>query len=286
MTLIAVPERATHMGDQFVWAREPRPEWVETLRAMAPCTDQQAGLVIAWEPGDPWEPIQRWFVYQVFPKHTVPADVLRQLEGPHPRSSGHGCFGTNAYGTWCLCPVPRERWVDGPAPGITRQAWELYRKYGGWARPLFVIQGTTGGHKYRYTAWESRLARAAGALPDPPPAGDLPYAEPDARTWEHLQLWSDPFLLKMYRGLVGYGLKKPGDIDSTDAKAAAFAATEILKSFGLKARAHADELAWAMRKNDAHIPRQLTDRSERLDDLDEGHHRIHEDLVDELRASA
>jgi hypothetical protein len=176
--------------------------------------------------------------------------------------------------------------VDGPAPGITRQAWELFQKYDGWARPLYVIQGDQGGHKYRYTAWESRLAKAAGARPEPPFAGDLPYAEPDERTYENLVLWADPNLLKMYRGLVGFGMKKPGELDSTDAKAAEFAATQILKSFGLKARAHADELAWAMRNNDADVPRQLRDRSERLQDVDQGNAEIHAELVDELRHSA
>ena len=242
--------------DSFIWTRKPRLEWVHRLHTMRPMTDHTTGLAIAWEPGDPWEPVQRWFIYEVFPKHAIPDPIREQLEGPHPREQGHPCFGKNDYGTWCQCPIPKMRWVGGTSPSITRQAWTLYRKYGGWARPLWVIQGKDGGHKYRFTQWESRLSAMVGGPQQPPAAGDLPYAEPDERTWEHVHLYADPALLKMYRGLVGFGLRRPGDFDATDQKAAEFAAKEVLKSFGLRVSEHADELAWALKQqnvNTSHV---------------------------------
>ncbi|MHB1310635.1 MAG: hypothetical protein ACYC3L_01370 [Gemmatimonadaceae bacterium] len=244
------------VADAFVWTRRPKLDWVHRLHAMRPMTDHTTGLAIAWEPGDPWEPVQRWFIYEVFPKHAIPPQIREQLDGPNPRSTGHACFGTNALGRWCQCPNPKMRWVGGPAPGITRQAWTLYRKHGGWARPLWVIQGKDGGHKYRFTQWESRLSKMAGGPEQPPIAGDLPYAEPDERTWNNVHLYSDPQLAKMYRGLVDFGMRRPGDLDPTDKRAAEFAAKEVLKSFGLKMMEHADELTWALKRqnvNTAHI---------------------------------
>lgn len=277
----ATPLTETSDVRAFLWEREPDPGWVATLRSMRPMTDEQAGLVIAWEPGDKWEPIQRWFVYEVLPKRAIPAAVLAQLEGPHPRSTGHGCFGKNEYGLHCLCPIPKMRWVDGPAPGITRQAWLLYRKYGGWARPLWVVQGRSGGHKYRYTQWESRLCKAAGVRPEPPVAGNLPYAEPDGRTWDCLGMYADPDILKMYRGIVGYGMRNLGALEGTEQKVAEFAATQILKSFGMKAREHADELSWAMRNSDT--PRGISAPDV---DMERGMHDVHAELTDEIARSA
>lgn len=250
------------VSDSFVWTREPRLAWTTALHRLRPLTDHTSGLVIAWIPGDPWEPVQRWGIFEAFPKGSIPDTVLQQLEGPHPRSKGHGCFGTNEYGTWCLCPRPRHHWVDGPAPGITRQMWELYRKHGAWCRTLWIVQGEHGGHKYRYTDWESRLARLAGLPPQPPAAGDLPYAEPDERTWDCLAVYADPTLLKVYRGLTEHGLRRPGDFDATDKAAAEFAARQVLKSFGAEVAEHADELCWALRRADqrtAHVEEDRTD---------------------------
>ena len=261
---------------------------------MRPLTDKTTGLAIAWEPGDPWEPVQRWFVYELFPKVATPHEVLRQLEGPHPRSTGHGCFGTNELGTWCTCtrftpwgPIadPKYRWVGGPAPGITRQAWLLYREYHAWARPCFVIQGSNGGHKYRYTSWESRLSMAAGGRKQPHAAGDLPYAEPDSRTWESLKLFADPDLMKKYRALVGFGMRRPFDLDATDRRAAEFAATEILKSFGNSVIEHADELAWSLKQTDSrsdfNAPREMP-RGYRKQTPDQESAAVQDDLASDL----
>lgn len=265
--------------DAFVWTRKPKLDWVHRCNDLMPLTDRTTGLVIAWEPGDPWEPIQRWFVYGVLPKPAIPEPIRQQLEGPNPRDKGHPCFGKNQYGTWCLCPAPKMRWAGGESPLITRQAWQLYRKYGGWARPLWVVQGDNGGHKYRYTDWESRLARLAGAPPRPPIAGELPYAEPDERTWDNLRFFVDPVLRTAYRGLVDFGMRRPGDLDPTDKRAAEFAAMQTLKSFGLKVSEHADELAWAMRRSDV--------RTALMDDVPEdteaGMDAIQQELADTFK---
>lgn len=265
----------------FMWSRAPHPEWVARLRTMRPLNDMCEGLVITWEPGDVWEPVQRWMIYGVFPRRVIPPEVFAQLEGPHPRSTGHGCFPGQ-----CLCARPQHRWVGGPAPLINRTQWLLYRETGGWARAaLWVLQGDQGGHKRRFTEWESQLSQLAGGPAQPPAPGVLPYCEPDERTWQHLHMYADPELLAKYRGLVNFGLRRPGDLDPTDAAAAQYAAVQVLKSLGMNAVEHADELAWWLKKID---PSDLpTVPGERDDpDLDAGNAELEADMADAIRQSA
>lgn len=268
-----------HTPPGFTWSREVPQSWHLRLRHMRPLTDSTEGLVMTWEPGDVWEPVQRWLIYGVLPRRVIPVDVLQQLSGPHPRSSGHGCFPG-----YCMCARPRYRWVGGPAPLITRTQWLLFQETGGWARPLWVLQGTRGGHKRRFTEWESRLSQLAGGPAQPPAPGVLSYAEPDERTWEALRLYADPELMATYRGVVAFGLRRPGDLDPTDAAAAQFAAVEVLKSLGLGVAEHADELAWWLKRAD------IADEPENprfaVHDTEQATEELTDELADELRASA
>ena len=217
------------------------------------------------------------------PKSAIHPNILRELEGPHPRSTGHGCFGTNEYGTFCACESPKMRWVDGPSRLISRQSWELYRTHGAYARRLWVIQGSNGGHKYRFANWESRLSKMAGGPMNPPRAGELPYAEPDNRTFEGVKLYADPELLKAYSGLVQYGLRRPFDLDAADKRACEFAAMELLKGFGLRIAEDADELAWALKKA-GHIDVQDDPSDFRITD-EQQDQLTQEDLVHMLSTS-
>jgi hypothetical protein len=264
----------------FQWTREPLEQWRVKLRIMRPLTDTTEGLSIVWEPGDVWEPVQRWMIYGVIPRRAIPADVLKQLQGEHPRSRGHGCFPG-----FCLCARPQHRWVGGPAPLITRTQWLLFRETGGWARPLWVVQGDKGGHKRRFTEWESRLSKLVGGPAQPPFPGALAYAEPDERTWANLQLYADPELLRQYRGIVGFGLRRPGDLDPTDAKAAQFAAVEVLKSLGLGVAEHADEMAWWLKKMDPSDLPDMPDRDD-TDDLEAAMAAVTDEMAEEIRSSA
>lgn len=184
-------------GDVRVRSREPRPEWVAALRALSPVSDQHSWLHLAWEPGDDWDPIERWLIYQVVPWARVGPTVRAELLGPDPRSTGHYC-GPRSL---CGCPPNRrpDLWVGGAAGIIDHAAWRLYRELvalqasswtamppgaAGWARPWWVIQGAHGGHPRYYTSAEAALAELADLPSEPPVPGEWPYAEPDQRTWE------------------------------------------------------------------------------------------------------
>ena len=102
--------------DPIVFRREPPvsvsalTEWQRQLEQAVPVTDRLSRLVIRWEPGDAWQPIQRFFLWQcVDPKHhEIEPWILAELRGPAPRSTGHACFEG-----YCLCDLKRRRWVEG-----------------------------------------------------------------------------------------------------------------------------------------------------------------------------
>lgn len=256
----------------FVHTREPEQSWQSRLWQMFPPSDYKAKMVIWWEPGDTWEPIQRWVIYQVMPYQTkvrgrvvdaVPPQIRKQLEGPHPRSSG---FYSEMY----------ERWMNGPAPLITKTAWEIARVHKGWARPYWIVQGDKGGHRYRAFSWEKYLSKMAGGTGQLPLAGDLPYAEPDEQTWDALGQagrWHSAAL-----GAAGLALKHPAQLSPDEWDMVKNIAGSYSKWMGDQIAEDADELAFALRK--AEVPRPVGFKPEAIDyDAEE------EDRVNDLAYS-
>lgn len=191
--------RGAHAVSRIEYDRVPRSEWQAALDAQhVPGT---ARVVIAWEAGDVWQPIHRWFLWQLQPWGLSQNDaVKRELRGPHPRSTGHycapasGCGCVNEFGV----PTHVHAWKGGATRLIDRQTWELHRRIeretGDLVIPrrLWVIQGATGGHPFQISISEQKLRREQGLPEDVPSAGDLPYAEFDPRVLvalERYDLW-------------------------------------------------------------------------------------------------
>jgi hypothetical protein len=63
----------------------------------------------------------------------------------------------------------------------------MYREHKVWARDLWVIQGSQGGHPVEYQPHEQKMLQAAGLPTDPPPVGTLPYAPFDERVIAQLR---------------------------------------------------------------------------------------------------
>lgn len=165
--------------------RAPRPEWQAALDAFAPPSSQVSSLRILWEPGDPWSRVDRWMIWQVWPEGRLPRLIdIKGLNGPGPRSSGHACVPGG-----CPCEHKAGHWVDGPSEchGIMHRQWQLWHEAGAyhrrWHTPYWVVQGPHGGHRYKLDFIESSVRRMFGQPADTPAPGDLPYAEPDQRTW-------------------------------------------------------------------------------------------------------
>lgn len=235
----------------LTYGREPDPEWQEALDRIAERSEMLSSLVIWWEPGDAWEPVQRWIIYNLIPPRAIPPRVFEQLGGVHPRSSGHPCVGRVGGHTYCMCRKPRGRWVDGPAPLITRTAWEIFQRFGGWARPYYVVQGSAGGHRYKWHPWEAKLSQMVGGPPDTPAPGDLPYAEPDLRTWAAIKKADLALKHRMTLTAIAGGVVA-ADLEATEA--AKHCAAELLRWMGDQCEAHAGELSSALAK-DSSTPR-------------------------------
>ena len=188
-----------HAVSRIEYDRQPLAAWQAALDAQhVPGT---ARLYVAWEPGDVWQPIHRWFLWQLQPWHLSQNEaVKRELRGPHPRSTGHycapssGCGCTNEFGV----PTHTMAWKGGTTRLIDRQAWELHRKIERETgelvipRRLWVLQGSAGGHPFQISMSESKLRREQGLPEDVPSAGDLPYVEFDQRVLvalERYDLW-------------------------------------------------------------------------------------------------
>lgn len=161
--------------------------WSRDLARLAPRSDSVNWLHVAWYAGDPWEPVERWIVYEMTPFATVAASQAHQrqfgfddewflaLTGPNPRTLGHYDAALGAYVS------------DGLPAVIDRRQWVLFRELGAFARPVWICQGASGGHKRAFTGLELRYLRAEGYPWDAAPApGELDYAEFDGRTLDQL----------------------------------------------------------------------------------------------------
>jgi hypothetical protein len=175
----------------FLYNRIVPAEWQRDLDRLTPRQDRTTWLQLAWMSGDPWQPVQRWCVYEMVPlqvwleiigKHmargkkpeeTIEWEQWQDLEGPNPRDRGY-------YDTVMQCFL-----TDGCT--VTRQEWELYREHGKAIPKLYwIIQGDHGGHLRRYGQLETQWLELAGRPTDPPAPGDLPYAPYDRRVFDQL----------------------------------------------------------------------------------------------------
>lgn len=201
------------------WSKEPDPEWDRLLALVAPPSQNLSHLRIFWEPGDSWEPIHRWFIWQMRPIGKTNPEMLHALKGPHPRSTGHFC----APGQ-CKCPKKLGIWRDSANPMLDRQTYEIFQKTGLYGTRWWVIQGHGGGHKYRMDPLESRISKMNGGPKDTPVPGALPYADFDMRT-----LWKIAALdrLRLYKGLIRYCDRKHEALDSEEAEAKVEAQAQV-----------------------------------------------------------
>lgn len=106
------------------------------------------------------EGINRLVLWQVTPIERCTAFIREMLCGPPPSRDSMG----------------RQL-----GPSMVRLQWDLCQKLHGYAQAYWIIQGTKGGHKRRFTHIESSMLKMAGLPTDPPVAGTLPYAPFDER---------------------------------------------------------------------------------------------------------
>lgn len=151
--------------------------WQPELDRIAPRTMRPTWLRLAWLPGYPWQPVERWVIYQMVPLRYLgewgPGAAVRDslLHGPDPAR-------VIGFDTVRMKLVRH----GGPRPLVDRWQYRLFRETGAYAQPLWVVQGSQGGHKRAFDDVESSISVMNGGPEQPPAPGELPYAEPDMRT--------------------------------------------------------------------------------------------------------
>lgn len=258
------------VSDLFFWHRAPDPSWVETLDRMSPpeTRGSLSWYKIHWESGELWSPIQRWTIWQMHPRGHLPAWIHSDAFKVHPRVSGHPCFEG-----YCPCEEKAGCWVGGPrsAFGIDRVTYELYHQTGCYGQRYWVVQGSKGGHRRRYDEIETAVAMAMGHEGEPPIMGDLPYAEPDARTWGALR-YSDR--LTAGKNLIDHCRANPLAALNEDRERAENAMRLIGAFLDRQIEERADHIYSALRRTtDAEVPR--------ASQHDLKHRRVNEELIEQ-----
>lgn len=160
----------------FVHDRPVPADWQRELEQIVPRTDRVPWLKIVFQPGMVYEPIARFEIYEMIPSVAhVPFDVMDSLRGPCPRDVGEWVPDNR---------IPQhlggKRWISSSL--VTLVQWQLYQETGCFSQRFWIIQGSHGGHKWKFSNAEKNFLQAlAGREVDTPFPGDLPYAEWDNR---------------------------------------------------------------------------------------------------------
>lgn len=201
---------------------DPDPAWQETLDELFPPGGLVDWLHLYWEEGYPWEPCNRWMIGQVTPLERIPPVYLEHLDGPDPADLGY-LFKGKWHST-----VP-----------ISRKQWRFYQATGCLLKPYWVLQGTKGGHRYKYSRHERITIEINGGDPEAPYPGKLPYAVPDERTFLALTA-RDRLIIHEKTLAIKENKEKKGEMLSAEADADARVLREELWAWHSQ---HCEELA-------------------------------------------
>ncbi len=170
---------------EYRHTRDADPAWQADLERLAPRSDKTNWLKIHWFAGWDYEPVQRWRIFEMFPKlEHVPEEILEDLQGLSPRHPDNGKWVTPGF------EVLEEeqditRWCSWSS--VDFDQWTLFQETGCFAVPVWIVQGDKGGHQWRLSSSELGFLEEQGIksaeLPLP---GDLPYADYDQRTFTQL----------------------------------------------------------------------------------------------------
>lgn len=183
----------------FEWNKPVPPEWQADLDRLSP-GDRVSRLVLAWLAGFPYEPVQRWAIYEITPAATIHSileqervagaknslihGVWNDLQGPDPRTTGEWRDDHRVIGG--------KRWVSKSM--VSRTQWDVHQQTGGFPVLCWIIEGDHGGHSWQFGQFEQGFLLEAGAAPDDvqrmgelwPNPGEKAYAPYDQRVFNAL----------------------------------------------------------------------------------------------------
>lgn len=177
--------------------RTPEPGWQAELDRLCPRVAGRSWLFLRWFAGYPWDPAHRWVIYQMSAKEQTPDLVLKHLEGPDPRSLGY---------------YDKRRGEFISVARVSRTQWDIYQETSHYAATYWIIQGSHGGHKAKFTKTEAGISYMNGGPQQPPAPGALPYAPFDARVVGKLHQH------RAIQDYVGKGLQREKDEEEATKK--------------------------------------------------------------------
>ncbi len=201
------------LGHEFMEevSAEKLARWRSELNQIAPRSTRLTWLDIFWhagfekkvskrleKPKYEWVPVNRWVIYQLTDNpENVPTPFLSTR-------------------------LARLRLIDDTLvtgaleledKSLDRNQRRIFRETGCLATPYWIIQGSLGGHKRRYDEVEARVARLHKAPTQPPAYCDLPYAEPDERTWNKIRQMDK---LAAWKQCLDFADRNPDQLDQEE----------------------------------------------------------------------
>lgn len=264
------PETLTVRPRAYVrrtWDRDVPAAWESLLYQHLPSSGPMV-LMLAWEPGDPWRPVERWMVYETAARWWVAEtdpDRLRELEGPNPRQDvDHYCTSG-----WCDCAMKKNKMLY--RAGAYRPAlidywqWRFYQQHGRSPIRYWTIQGDDGGHRYALTPVESKIYQMRKGVSDTPAPGALPYGEFNARVLQHLTAY-EPMRRKLMHVALRDRLAACDALKAEDEKLRVTQRTMALDYQRDRAKENAGLLGFAMRQADPSLRVYTGTREDRVAD--------------------
>lgn len=156
----------------FRWDRTPDPAWQAALDQAFPRASNGSGVVVRWQPGDLESPVQRWVVDQWLPvSQCYSMDFANGTRVPIP-VMGH-----------YLRELARNR---AELPPWLARIHRVVQDHGCLPVPLWIVQGTDGGHPVTFGTVDRIWAQYRTGSADAPAPGSLPYADFDGRVVQGL----------------------------------------------------------------------------------------------------
>lgn len=174
-------------------------------------------LVLHWLAGMPYEPVQRWAIWEVIPasqiqkivdeehragiEDSLVQGIWKDLKGPDPRTTGQWRPDHRVFGG--------KRWVS--KSNVSREQWDIHQETGGFPVLCWIVEGDRGGHSWQFGQFEQSFLLAhrvepelvqamAESWPNPGSREYAPYdnrvfhalAERDLlRDWRQSMSWDD-----------------------------------------------------------------------------------------------
>lgn len=144
------------------------PDWLADLRAVSPMSTLHSYLMPYW-----YRAGQRWVLYDVLPIAAIDDEL----------DTGSGVNGAELKAIMAG-PRPSELPRDVP---VSDTQHEMFRAWGGFARPYWVLQGDSGGHQVNFSPDQASALLRMGLPAEPPRIGSLPPCPFDNRVAQQLR---------------------------------------------------------------------------------------------------